>query len=41
MRLTVSGITYNFYPDIAWTADLGRFFKAPPGVCIEFALREP
>ncbi|KAI0748137.1 hypothetical protein C8Q80DRAFT_1120684 [Daedaleopsis nitida] len=31
VRLTVSGITYNFYPDIGWTADLGRFFKAPPG----------
>ncbi|KAI1795867.1 hypothetical protein LXA43DRAFT_989826 [Ganoderma leucocontextum] len=31
VRLTVDGITYNFYPDIAWAADLGRFFKAPPG----------
>ncbi|PIL24008.1 hypothetical protein GSI_13759 [Ganoderma sinense ZZ0214-1] len=31
IRLTVDGITYNFYPDIAWAADLGRFFKAPPG----------
>ncbi|KAI0709250.1 hypothetical protein C8Q76DRAFT_654887 [Earliella scabrosa] len=31
IRLTVHGITYNFYPDIAWATDLGRFFKAPPG----------
>ncbi|RPD66149.1 hypothetical protein L227DRAFT_488798, partial [Lentinus tigrinus ALCF2SS1-6] len=31
VRLTVSDITYNFYPDIAWATDLGRFFKAPPG----------
>ena len=32
VRLTVHGITYNFYPDITWATDLGRFFKAPPGV---------
>ncbi|RDX56759.1 hypothetical protein OH76DRAFT_1395891 [Lentinus brumalis] len=31
IRLTVSGITYNFFPDIGWAADLDRFFKAPPG----------
>ncbi|KAH9946106.1 uncharacterized protein BXZ73DRAFT_86295 [Epithele typhae] len=31
VRLTVSGITYTFYPDISWAEDLGRFFKAPPG----------
>ncbi|KAI0721077.1 hypothetical protein C8T65DRAFT_601842 [Cerioporus squamosus] len=31
IRLTVSGLTYNFHPDIGWAADLGRFFKAPPG----------
>ena len=28
VRLTVDGITYNFYPDIAWATDLGSFFKA-------------
>ncbi|KAI0807392.1 hypothetical protein C8Q74DRAFT_59220 [Fomes fomentarius] len=31
VRLTVDGITYNFYADIGWAVDLGRFFKAPPG----------
>ncbi|TBU50794.1 hypothetical protein BD309DRAFT_907025 [Dichomitus squalens] len=31
VRLTVDGITYNFYPDIAWATDLSHFFKAPPG----------
>ena len=35
VRLTVDGITYNFYPDIAWATDLGSFFKAPPGVCCD------
>ena len=32
MRLTVSGVTYNFYSDIGWAKNLGQFFKAPPGV---------
>ncbi|OSX65316.1 hypothetical protein POSPLADRAFT_1134429 [Postia placenta MAD-698-R-SB12] len=31
LRLTLCGITHNLYPDLEWTADLGRFVKAPPG----------
>ncbi|KAF9814906.1 hypothetical protein IEO21_04850 [Rhodonia placenta] len=31
LRLTLCGITHNLYPDMEWTADLGRFVKAPPG----------
>ncbi|KAI0374905.1 hypothetical protein BV20DRAFT_1032957 [Pilatotrama ljubarskyi] len=31
VRLTLCGITYHFYADLQWAADLGRFFKAPPG----------
>ncbi|KAI0647065.1 hypothetical protein C8Q79DRAFT_1009211 [Trametes meyenii] len=31
VRLTLCGVTYHFYPDLKWAANLGRFFKAPPG----------
>ncbi|KAI0670368.1 hypothetical protein C8Q78DRAFT_1035864 [Trametes maxima] len=31
IRLTLCGVTYHFYPDLKWAADLARFFKAPPG----------
>ncbi|KAL7283400.1 hypothetical protein ACG7TL_002830 [Trametes sanguinea] len=31
VRVTLSGITYHFYPNLKWATNLGRFFKAPPG----------
>ncbi|KAI9064447.1 hypothetical protein FKP32DRAFT_1685733 [Trametes sanguinea] len=31
VRVTLSGITYHFYPNVKWATNLGRFFKAPPG----------
>ncbi|GBE82158.1 Autophagy-related protein [Sparassis crispa] len=31
IRLTLSGLTYNFHPYFDWAADLGRFAQAPPG----------
>lgn len=36
VKLTLCGFTYNVYPDLKWTADLSRFFKAPPGVSVQF-----
>lgn len=32
IKLTISGFTYFFTPDIAWIADAGLFAKAPDGV---------
>ncbi|CDO68278.1 hypothetical protein BN946_scf184799.g5 [Trametes cinnabarina] len=31
IRLTLCGVTYHFYPGLEWSANLARFFKAPPG----------
>ncbi|THH26562.1 hypothetical protein EUX98_g7623 [Antrodiella citrinella] len=31
VKVTFYGLTYNFYPDIAWISDLTSFVKAPPG----------
>ncbi|CAL1704672.1 unnamed protein product [Somion occarium] len=32
IRLTISGITYTFLPNLKWIQDLTDFAKAPPGV---------
>lgn len=34
IRLTISGITYTFLPNLKWIQDLTDFAKAPPGVII-------
>ncbi|OBZ75363.1 Autophagy-related protein 2 [Grifola frondosa] len=31
VKVTLSGITCNVYPNFDWAIDLGRFVKAPPG----------
>ncbi|KAF8892528.1 hypothetical protein BD779DRAFT_1610102 [Infundibulicybe gibba] len=31
IKLTLTGFTYNFYPDIGWISDLTLFVKPPPG----------
>ncbi|KAH8107055.1 hypothetical protein BXZ70DRAFT_271252 [Cristinia sonorae] len=31
IKVTLCGLTYNFYPDIEWITDLASFVKAPPG----------
>jgi hypothetical protein len=32
VKLTTCGLTFNFYPDMHWIADLVEFSKNPPGV---------
>lgn len=35
IKVTICGITYTLYPDIAWLFDVIQFVKAPPGVCAD------
>ena len=34
VKVTLSGVTYTLHPMLDWAAELGLFFKAPPGVSL-------